>query len=84
MLYEYSLVAPREDFYNITPQLREAVAKSGVVSGHAIIYCPHTTAELPSMRTQTRMSCGTFYWACARLSRIARSFGTAKETEPPT
>jgi len=44
MLYEYSLSTPREDFINITPQLREAVAKSGVVSGSAVIYCPHTTA----------------------------------------
>ena len=46
MLYEYSLTAPREDFYNITQQLREAVAKSGVTSGYAIVYCPHTTAGI--------------------------------------
>ena len=46
MLYEYSLSAPHEDFYNIIPQLREAVSKSGVTSGHAIIYCPHTTAGI--------------------------------------
>jgi len=46
MLYEYSLAAPQEDFYNITPQLREAIAKSGVTSGYAIIYCPHTTAGI--------------------------------------
>ena len=46
MLYEYSLTAPREDFYNITPQLREAIAQSGVTGGHAIVYCPHTTAGI--------------------------------------
>ena len=46
MLYEYDRSTPREDFYNITPQLREAIAKSGVISGHAIIYCPHTTAGI--------------------------------------
>ena len=46
MLYEYSLATPREDFYNITPQLREAIAKSGIANGHAIIYCPHTTAGI--------------------------------------
>ena len=46
MLYEYTLATPREDFYNITPQLREAVAKSGVTSGHAIVFCPHTTAGI--------------------------------------
>jgi secondary thiamine-phosphate synthase enzyme len=44
MLYEYSLSAQREDFYNITPQVREAVAKSGVTNGIAVVYCPHTTA----------------------------------------
>ena len=46
MLYEYHLATPREDFYNITPQLREAIVKSGVTSGYAIIYCPHTTAGI--------------------------------------
>jgi len=46
MLYEYSLSTPRENFYNITPQVREAVSKSGVVSGIAVVFCPHTTAGI--------------------------------------
>ena len=46
MLYEFQLPAPREDFYNITSQVREAIAKSGITSGHAIIFCPHTTAGI--------------------------------------
>ena len=46
MLYEFSLSTKREDFYNITPQLREAVTESGAVNGRAIIYCPHTTAGI--------------------------------------
>jgi secondary thiamine-phosphate synthase enzyme len=46
MLYEYTLSAPREDFYNITPQVREVVVKSGVTSGVAVVYCPHTTAGI--------------------------------------
>jgi secondary thiamine-phosphate synthase enzyme len=46
MLFEYALSAQREDFYDVTPQVREAVAKSGVMSGTAIIYCPHTTAGM--------------------------------------
>jgi len=46
MLYKFTLSIQREDFYNITPQLREAITKSGVTSGHAIIYCPHTTAGI--------------------------------------
>ena len=46
MLFEYTLSAQREDFYNVTPQVREAVIKSGVMSGIAIVYCPHTTAGM--------------------------------------
>ena len=46
MLYEYTLSTQREDFYNITPQVREAVSKSGITSGIAVVYCPHTTAGL--------------------------------------
>jgi secondary thiamine-phosphate synthase enzyme len=46
MLYEYQLSAQREDFYNITTQVREAVTKSGVTKGVAVVYCPHTTAGI--------------------------------------
>jgi len=46
MFCEYTLTNPREDFYHITPQVREAVAKSGVKDGIAIICCPHTTAGI--------------------------------------
>jgi len=46
MIFEYKLSAPREDFYNITPQVREAVTKSDVKDGIAVIFCPHTTAGI--------------------------------------
>ncbi|MCL2286138.1 MAG: secondary thiamine-phosphate synthase enzyme YjbQ [Firmicutes bacterium] len=46
MLYEYTLSAPREDFYNITPQVRDAIAKSGIADGIAVVFCPHTTAGI--------------------------------------
>jgi secondary thiamine-phosphate synthase enzyme len=46
MIYEYKLDAPKQDFYNITAQVREAVAQSGVTDGIAVIYCPHTTAGI--------------------------------------
>jgi len=46
MLYTYTLSTPHENFYNITPQLREAITQSGETSGHAIVYCPHTTAGI--------------------------------------
>ena len=46
MFFEYTLSNPQADFYNITKQVREAVAKSGVTSGVALVYCPHTTAGI--------------------------------------
>ena len=46
MLKQYNLRTDREDFINITPQLREAIAESGVASGIAVIFCPHTTAGI--------------------------------------
>ena len=46
MLYEYSLSTPSENFLNIIPQVREAVFKSGVKDGFAVIFCPHTTAGI--------------------------------------
>jgi secondary thiamine-phosphate synthase enzyme len=45
-LFEYSLSAQRKDFYDVTPQVRDAVAKSGVANGIAVVYCPHTTAGI--------------------------------------
>jgi len=46
MLFEYSLPTPRENFYNITPQVREAVSQSGIANGIAVIFCAHTTAGI--------------------------------------
>ena len=46
MIFEYSLSAQREDFYNITSQVREAAAKSTISSGVAVVFCPHTTAGI--------------------------------------
>lgn len=46
MLYEYKLSAPREDFYVVTSQVRDAVEKSGIKDGIVTVYCPHTTAGI--------------------------------------
>jgi len=46
MLYEFKISTRREDFNNITSQVREAVSKSCVTSGIAVIFCPHTTAGI--------------------------------------
>ena len=37
MVYEYTLSAERENFYNITAQVREAIAKSSVADGLAVV-----------------------------------------------
>lgn len=46
MIYEYSLKTDKEGFYNITREVRDAVKKSGVTSGIAVVHCPHTTAGI--------------------------------------
>ena len=46
MLYEYKISASRTDFYDITSKVIEAIAKSGIAAGRAVIYCPHTTAGI--------------------------------------
>ena len=46
MLYEYKLDTPKQNFYNITGQVRKAIADSGIISGLAVVYCPHTTAGI--------------------------------------
>jgi secondary thiamine-phosphate synthase enzyme len=46
MLYEYSLNTLKENFYDITPKVRETIRKSGVNNGIALVYCPHTTAGI--------------------------------------
>ena len=46
MLFEYSLKTPAEGLIDITQFAREAAAKSGIVDGIVIVYCPHTTAGL--------------------------------------
>jgi len=46
MIFEYKLSAKETDFYNITPQVRQAITKSGVTDGIALVFCPHTTAGI--------------------------------------
>jgi secondary thiamine-phosphate synthase enzyme len=36
----------REQMVDITSEVRQAVRESGVTSGYAIVYCPHTTAGI--------------------------------------
>jgi secondary thiamine-phosphate synthase enzyme len=47
MLYEFVLKTERENFYDITMQVRGALGKSGVTAGLCVVYCPHTTVGIP-------------------------------------
>ena len=46
MIYEYQISTPKECMHIITPQVRQAIAKSGIADGIAVVYCPHTTAGI--------------------------------------
>ena len=46
MVFEYKLSTPKENFCNITTQVREAITKSGIANGIAVVFCPHTTAGI--------------------------------------
>ncbi len=46
MVYEYSLKTEKQNFYNITSSVKNAVKRSGVLNGIAVVYCPHTTAGI--------------------------------------
>ena len=44
--HEMSLSTPKEDFYNITNQVKQAISKSSIKNGIAVVFCPHTTAGI--------------------------------------
>lgn len=46
MVYEFHLKTAREQFYNITKDVKTAVQKSGVRDGLCVVFCPHTTAGI--------------------------------------
>lgn len=46
MLKTFNLRTGETGFYNITSYVRQAVMESGVMSGIAVVFCPHTTAAI--------------------------------------
>jgi len=46
MLYEFSISTPHTNFIDITSQVRDAVVKSRIQDGIAVVFCPHTTAGI--------------------------------------
>ena len=46
MIFKYKISTSRESCYSITSQVSEAITKSGVEEGIAVVFCPHTTAGI--------------------------------------
>ena len=42
----YQISTPKNGFYDISAKVRDAIAKSGVSEGAAVVFCPHTTAGI--------------------------------------
>lgn len=45
-MHIFRLQTDHEGFYDITPQVRQAITESGVTNGICLVYCPHTTAAV--------------------------------------
>lgn len=45
-MYKFDLKTTERAFYNITPQVKQAVSDSKVKEGICLVYCPHTTAAI--------------------------------------
>ena len=46
MIFEFDINTEKENFYNVTSKVKEAVIKSGVKDGICTVFCPHTTAGI--------------------------------------
>lgn len=46
MKYEFQIKTERQNLYDITRQIEQALRDSGIVDGLAVVYCPHTTAGI--------------------------------------
>lgn len=45
-LYHFTLSTSKEALFNITSMVNDALSASGVKSGIAVVFCPHTTAGI--------------------------------------
>lgn len=46
MIFDFQLRTPEQGMVDITNEVTEAIAESGVNEGICIIFCPHTTAAI--------------------------------------
>lgn len=45
-LFEYTIKTGKNGFYDITRDIEDSVARSKVIDGVAVVFCPHTTAGI--------------------------------------
>ena len=45
-VYEFKLSTSSQGLYEITANVRDAIARSGVEEGMAVVFCPHTTGAV--------------------------------------
>lgn len=45
-LHQFTLSTSKEGFFNITNQVKDALASSKIKDGLCVVYCPHTTAGI--------------------------------------
>jgi secondary thiamine-phosphate synthase enzyme len=82
MLFKYSLDAPKQNFYNITAEVRESVVKSGITDGLAVVYCPHTTAGITINENADPDVVRDLLFALDKPTPIDPNFATPRVTQP--
>lgn len=67
-LYEHQIATnASQQMTKVTEMVREDIERSGVREGIAVIFSPHTTAGLRSMRMRSRMWCMI---CCVALEKV--------------
>ena len=46
MIKEFALQTERNNWINVTQQVRETLRESGIKNGVCVVFCPHTTAGI--------------------------------------
>ena len=46
MIKEFTLQTERNNWINVTQQVRETLRESGIKNGVCVVFCPHTTAGI--------------------------------------
>ena len=84
MLYEFKLKTDRENMHDITPQVWEAVQKSGIKDGTVTVFAPHTTAAITINENADPDVVHDMLIGLCTPIRIFQNTGTLRATAQPT